>query len=519
MSFIDRNLLQFNIEADLKNVLEARSAYGPIPPWLSMKVDEQVRNLNRKANDGVVPKDHILEAHAKLHQIQDELATLSFDDNRLIEPVKHLMSKWLPPLETVWEDIWSFCKFGPGSIFHAKRPHEKSLLYKIGGRQTVTPKAYYLSVSVIGKYYPRFAEQIRDVTITRGNRLAGVPKDADRCRLVAIEPSLNVFLQLGVGMYLVDHMRKHGISDLRKNQQLHRCLVADYETWGTIDLRDASDRISKKLMKLILPSDWYELLDALRSHQYFDGEKWHDYEGFSSQGNAFTFPLETLVFKAVAMAASERKVFVYGDDIIAPVESCPLVASALESFGFVVNTQKSFWGQHDGILADFRESCGEDTCRGHSVRSVYYKNEAKSDSDVAALMNMLYEKWGYLPATHGYLSTCFSKPAFVGPMEYYSASDSGGWNIKSKEYSSWLWLEIALELGMKVPIPKYSKAIQAMVVRLKYWSRKTIDLPPRLRLGDEVQWLSFLYSGAAFVSTEDRPVVRVKTITDFPLLS
>lgn len=515
MPLIDRNRLRDCLEVDLQAELAARAAYGPVPPWFAFKTSEQLRNINRKANDSGVTMDLERDAFRKFTQIQGELRRLELDeDSDVFIAARHLVHKWLPPLETVWGDIWSHCSFGPGTIFHAKSPHQRTIHHKIGGSQTVSPRAHGLAVQIIGEYYPRFAEQIRDVKIVRGNRLAFVPKDEGRCRLIAVEPSLNIFLQLGVGKYLMNLMKYMGVADLEQGQQLHRDLVRDYNTWGTIDLSDASDRISRQVVKGLLPRDWFELLDALRSsHTTYDGE-WIEYSSFSSQGNAFTFPLETLIFKSIAMAASQRRCHVYGDDIIAPVGSCSSIASALESFGFVVNTQKSFWGQHEGLLADFRESCGEDTLRGFPVRSVFYKDPATDASLVAGLANQLYAKWGILPTTHRYLLSLIPDP-LVGPSSY--ATSEGG-EIKNRvgtEFTSWLWWEIASYFGIDLPEAKYSRHIQCRIFRLRYWSRKQLDIPRRHRLGETVEWLAFLYSGSPYASALDRAVVRRKVVPQF----
>lgn len=521
MSRVDRNVLQGHLEYDLSSFLKGRMSFGPVPPWDLMKVSEQLRNLNRKANDEGVTDELRKAAIAKFFNIQEELAHLDVTDNPLLVRARHIIAQWLPPLEFCEEELWSSCRFGPGTVFHAKSEVEKSLSSKIGWHQTVTPKAKKLALRVIRDYFPSLAKVLSStgarLTTVRGNRLAFVPKDAAKCRLIAVEPSLNIFLQLGVGSFLVNLMRKLGVSDLRENQALHRELVKEFEVWGTIDLSDASDRISIAVVKALLPPDWFELLDALRSHEYLCEDEWGVYSSFSSQGNAFTFPLETMIFKAIAVAASERKVHVYGDDIIAPVESCSSIASALESFGFVVNTQKSFWGQHEDWLVDFRESCGEDTLRGRSVRSVYYKDPATHESEIVALCNMLYEKWGFLPRTHEYLVHCCEKVPFTGPSSYATACERGGWNSVSKEYSSWLWWEIGDELGLPREPWVFSRHLQTKMTRLKYYTNKAMLLPAAMP--EEVYWLEFLYSGSTRTSPLSKRSVGRKTITQFCLVS
>jgi hypothetical protein len=60
-----------------------------------------------------------------------------------------------------------------------------------------------------------------------------------------------------------------------------------------------------------------------------------------------------------------REVYVYGDDIIVPVDEAPSICTALQSIGLKVNTAKSFW------TGKFRESCGMDAYDGIDVTPVY----------------------------------------------------------------------------------------------------------------------------------------------------
>lgn len=512
-NIVDRDRLQACLESDLGDYLRVCLSKGPILQPVSFRIERQLEDLNRKSNDLGVTQELAIQSFARFENIQSELKGLQLEEGRL-RPVRDLLHRWLPPLESVWDDIWDCCAFGPGTIFHARGPHERSLLWKIGGQQTVTPKAYWLAVEVIGKYYPRFASRIKRVQRVRGNRITHVPKDVRKCRQIAVEPSLNVFLQKGVGEWMARHMARIGISNLETGQDLHRRLVKDYQSHATIDLSDASDRIWKGLVKSVLPPDWFELLDTLRSHEYLWEGEWRTYESFTSQGNAFTFPLETMIFKAVAVCHSRGMTSVYGDDIIVPLSDGPTVASELTALGFSVNTEKSFWGQHSGSLRDFRESCGEDTLRGFSVRSVFFKDPASDFSRVAALGNMLYEKWGFLPATHGYLESLFPPGKILAGPQKFVTSEGLEMNAIVSEYSSWCWEE-----WLSLSPPRHEivcPQLQTTLRAVKYWSHKGTDLPARFRLQLEDQLMAFLYSSDAFASPLGKPVTRKKVIVLAP---
>ena len=141
-------------------------------------------------------------------------------------------------------------------------------------------------------------------------------------------------------------------------------------------------------MKLFLPEDWFEVLDALRSpmtHVRDDvvgKEAWVRLEKFSSMGNGFTFELETLLFAAITEVTCDNAdarlgsgIWVYGDDIIYPSVHASAVASALRWCGFIPNKTKSF------STGPFRESCGGDYFLARNVRSYYIKDNPHEPSD------------------------------------------------------------------------------------------------------------------------------------------
>jgi len=207
------------------------------------------------------------------------------------------------------------------------------------------------------------------VEIHRGN-LVTVPKSFKTDRTVLIEPSLNMMFQLAVGDVIRDGLKKVGV-DLR-DQARNKSLARASSMTGalaTLDLSSASDSIAVELVRHLVPPDWYDLLSSLRTSQceMKDGVI-IDLEKFSSMGNGFTFPLESLVFWAVVSSISgERNVSVYGDDLIIPVKDVEKTITVLRTLGFSVNKEKSFW---EGL---FRESCGGDYFFGFDVRPHFVK--------------------------------------------------------------------------------------------------------------------------------------------------
>jgi len=226
--------------------------------------------------------------------------------------------------------------------------------------------------------------------VVRGNEIVFVPKNAKTDRIIAKEPHVNSYLQKGFGREIRNLLRiRAGINlkDQTYNQRLakHGSLYGDL---ATIDLQGASDTISSKLVKFLLPSKWYVLLDQVRSKQGYvrEDKTWYFYHKFSSMGNACTFELESLIFWALCKSClevngQEQVCNVYGDDIIVPTASYDSVVKVLNFAGFSVNEKKSF------SSGRFRESCGKDYFDGIDVRPIFLKESISNVESVFKLAN------------------------------------------------------------------------------------------------------------------------------------
>lgn len=264
-------------------------------------------------------------------------------------------------------------RFGPGATF-GDRGKLTTVPDKMSSSPTLTPQSF-------GTLFPwsatawasACAKAGKIPSFVRGNRFTTVPKDCSKDRGICIEPSLNIFYQLGLGGSIRHKLKAAGL-DLQNGQDIHRqvaCEASIKRHLSTIDLSNASDSVCTNLVKLLLPPRWYEALDMLRSPFTLLNGKWVRLEKFSSMGNGFTFELETLLFAAISQAclgdsheeSFGSSVFVYGDDIIVPTERSLDVMSALKFLGFSPNSRKTFVG---GI--PFRESCGGDFFDGVGVR-------------------------------------------------------------------------------------------------------------------------------------------------------
>lgn len=476
----------------------------------------QLYNFTRKMSSDGVPEWQRSEAFETFLAIQARGREFNrdFKMTPLLERARDIIYGLLPPLASIEDEMWPLCTFGPGTFYGALADFSYSLHYKIGHDQTVTGEAKGLLVEVLRDHFPAWAERLarwkRRLTTVEGNRLTHVSKDKGKCRPIAVEPSGNVFLQQGIGRWLMRHLRKEGFADLFRGQARNRELAMDLLN-GTIDLSSASETIFLALVRALLPPDWFELLDATRSKRWTFRDRSGTYENLSSQGNAFTFPVETLIFKAVVMAATglkSRDVTVYGDDIICPVEHCPAAVEALGQAGFVVNSEKSYWGQHDDCRKYFRESCGADYFHGTLVTPMYVRKQPKKLSDLAVVYNRLIETWPAARRAISYVLLSIPKqlsnkvlygPRYFitdSPEKFVSRGDvvialhSGGqqihWRVPSEAnsvvstYNRWFWTEGPLE-GVK---PSN-----------RGWYDKSVPIKKNLLLGEEVSYATVLCGG------------------------
>lgn len=253
---------------------------------------------------------------------------------------------------------------------------------------TVTRAAYRYAASLLGDFSHCEVSSSRQVT---------VPKTFKVQRTIACEPTVNAFLQKGVGRYIRSKLLSRCGIDLRYQADINRDLsfLARGCQLATIDLESASDTISTQVVRMLLPPSWYELLDNLRCKSTFVDSQRVYLEKFASMGNGYIFELETVIFRAIVEACyslqgieEDSTIAVFGDDIICLSKIAPLVITALEFFGFSTNREKTF------IEGDFYESCGRHWFKDLDVTPVYQKNACgKTQFQLIALHNRLF-RWG-----------------------------------------------------------------------------------------------------------------------------
>jgi hypothetical protein len=210
-------------------------------------------------------------------------------------------------------------------------------------------------------------------------KLLFVPKDSRGPRIISCEPAELMYIQQGVSRHLMNYIERHSYTKGHVNfidQEINASMALEAsatKAWSTIDLSDASDRVSCQLISFLFPRDIVRKWFALRSTATkLPSGASLPLRKFAPMGSALCFPVESLVFWALAVAciwectndltSARDAVFVYGDDIIVKDEYYHLVVRALESVDLKVNTSKSFHGK-----SPFRESCGIEAINGFNV--------------------------------------------------------------------------------------------------------------------------------------------------------
>lgn len=311
--------------------------------------------------------------------------------------------------------IAKLCRFGGGATSDVSR-REANVANKLTGISTTEACkqfAYLLCDDGVDRepadYDEWRANELFDFNVVRGNRGVLVPKSAKTDRAIACEPTLNSFVQQGIGRFFKRKLLSVAgvtLTDQQVNQDLAK--LAQKAGLATLDLSSASDTLAISVVKLLLPPLWFDFLDAVRSPYTSwtseDGSsKTFLLEKFAAMGNAFTFELESLIFWAVSLAVQRCEQLsdksngafcnVFGDDIIVPQCHYQRVVDALETFGFTVNLEKSFGS------GSFFESCGVHYFDGIDVTPVH-DNGGQADGDrtsrrseMIRLHNRLY-RWG-----------------------------------------------------------------------------------------------------------------------------
>jgi hypothetical protein len=280
-------------------------------------------------------------------------------------------------------------KHGPGAVADKLTSNGK---YKQSTWTSRLAKVFPLDKYLLPN--ARYYESLEKVTILEPGdeipvKVISVPKTLKTPRIIAIEPACTQYMQQALlRSFLVAYNRDEllrgliGFDDQVPNQDMARQGSLNQET-ATLDLSEASDRVSNQLVRAML-HQWpnlQEAFDASRSRRAdVPGHGIIRLAKFASMGSALCFPVEAMVFTTIIFLGIQQSlnrpltkkdiysflgsVRIYGDDLIVPRSHVLTIVQALEHFGARVGLDKSFW------TGKFRESCGKEYFNGTDISIV-----------------------------------------------------------------------------------------------------------------------------------------------------
>lgn len=295
------------------------------------------------------------------------------------------------------------------------------------------------------------------------SRVCFVPKTLKTPRVIAAEPACMQFMQQAILRELVPLIENGRYTSGRlnfKQQDVNAQIALSSSKSGrfaTIDLSEASDRVSSKivwLMLSVLPDFRRAVFDCRTSRSKLPSGAQCFLRKFASMGSALCFPIEALTFFNVIVSKRIRRanlpvtpssvrlysrgLYIYGDDIIVPSDEAPVVSNDLLDFCLKINVAKSFW------TGKFRESCGVDAFDGEDVTPTYLrhlpprdKTDANGIVSYVAFINHLYKGglWKCVKVLRDSLELMLGKIPFaddtfqgVAWNSYSNATSHSRWN-------------------------------------------------------------------------------------------
>lgn len=389
--------------------------------------------------------------------------------------IHYRMSAWIAYVIGYFPDyaaIYRGCGFGPGASIGVHGQNTNLARKYLSKEWSCTPSALPYVVSALAQDqhawellnptptrpvcfdYSVFEKScLSKIRLVHNNNIVFVPKTTIVDRTIAVEPLLNGYIQKGVDVFMRSRLSRVGLdlTDQTVNQEFARLgsLPNQTDPYVTIDLSSASDSISTEVVKRLLPPDWFEFLNCIRSKSFeLDGVV-SPYHKFVSMGNGFCFPLETLLFASACQVLSPGDFVVYGDDIIVRQSVANEVLRTLRRLGFRHNPEKTF------LSGPFRESCGADWFAGRDIRPLTLDYAFDSVENIIKFHNLSLRKplWACrFEKVRKYLlelvphSVRLQRPfvgvidsAFETELDTFQSSPFASWNRKIQ---TWQWVEI-----------------------------------------------------------------------------
>jgi len=295
-------------------------------------------------------------------------------------------------------------KHGPGTVATGEKNHRKHRFRRL---YSSIERCYpFTGYFVYGMDHlatePEYVEGLQ-VFEAGTAKVVLVPKDSRGPRIISCEPLEYQWIQGGLGGAIMRHLESNSWTKGHVNftdQYVNGRLALSGSKggrWVTLDMKEASDRVSVALVTNLFRNvpHLLECLLATRTPatRLPNGDVVH-MKKFAPMGSSLCFPIESIVFMALGVgvllhekthnqplvsrqhAASvyrdrmkkvAKRLFVYGDDIIARREDYPHLLQYYPKVGLMFNTDKCC------THGSFRESCGVDAYKGIDVTPLRLK--------------------------------------------------------------------------------------------------------------------------------------------------
>lgn len=359
---------------------------------VAIKLIYQISVMFKKLK-GPYPDSVLSKQLADFVKVDKDLANLQLDSYDLC-----------PILERAREEVNSLFKgYSLESRFIKPRPGPGATNHPVAKHMRFRPHVLYTQIDNVMPYVDFFNVHPYDIVHQTAHyqrlynnavaeqraRFKFVHKQVGKARGICIEENETQFMQQAMKRSLYDWLEKHPLTRGRVNftdQSINMDLALEASTtreYATIDMSEASDRISRKLVHALF-KDQQELLAVLDglSTKWIDlpdlgdGPQAIECNKYAPMGSGLCFPIMSIAHWALcrsimAVVMQEdtalEEVYVYGDDIILPSRCVEAIYKWLPPFGMKLNQEKSY------SRSNFRESCGIHAYKGIDVTPIFIK--------------------------------------------------------------------------------------------------------------------------------------------------